>query len=78
MSASGELDELLLDEILGFELATNELRFLPRRRIGEGAKRAADDQLRLHPLGITEELRHPAIGRPRGWWDCLVCSEGGR
>jgi len=70
-SASGELDEPLLDEILGFELATNELRFLPRRRIGEDAMRAAGDQLRLHPLVRLVRFSH----EPRRLLELLAAAE---
>ncbi len=53
-----ELDEPLLEEILSFELATNELRFLPRRALAEEAARSAGDGLRLHPLVRVVHFRH--------------------
>ena len=53
-----ELDEPLLEEVLSFELATNELRFLPRRALGEEAEHSAGDGLALHPLVRVVRFRH--------------------
>jgi len=47
---AGELDEPLLEEVLEFELATNELRFLPRRELSLGPGRGDGTSIRLHPL----------------------------
>jgi hypothetical protein len=55
---SGELDEPLLEEVLAFELATNELRFLPRRQLEAAASSAAGERLRLHPLVRLIWFRH--------------------
>ena len=55
---AGELDEPLLEEVLDFELATNELRFLPRRQLAEQAESSAGDRLRLHPLVRIVHFRH--------------------
>jgi len=55
---SGELDEPLLEEILAFELAANELRFLPRRQLAEAARSATGPGLRLHPLVRLVRFRH--------------------
>jgi hypothetical protein len=56
--AAGELDEPLLDEVLEFELATNELRFLPRRRLSQEVAAGDGTSLRLHPLVRLVSFRH--------------------
>ncbi len=68
---SGKLDEPLLEEVLAFELATNELRFLPRRQIAERAARAVGPQLRLHPLARVVRFRH----EPRALLERLAAME---
>jgi hypothetical protein len=68
---SGEVNEPLLDEILAFELATNELRFLPRRRLGEDAARATGQGLRMHPLVRLVRFRH----EPRKLLELLAAAE---
>jgi hypothetical protein len=55
---SGELDEPLLEEILDFELASNELRFAPRRRLEERAAASRGTRPRLHPLVRVVWFRH--------------------
>ena len=55
---AGELVEPLLEEVLAFELATNELRFLPRRRIREQAPGEVGPRVRLHPLVRIVRFRH--------------------
>lgn len=55
---SAELDEPLLMDVLAFELATNELRFLPRRRLAEDAQNSTGQGLRLHPLVRLVRFRH--------------------
>jgi hypothetical protein len=47
---AGELDEPLLEEVLEFELATNELRFLPRRELSRDPGLGDGTSIRLHPL----------------------------
>jgi hypothetical protein len=56
-----EAGDLLLKEVLDFELAVHGLRFLPRRRIIEEMNRAGKldrPSLRLHPLVRLVEFRH--------------------
>lgn len=54
----GELDDPLLEEVLDFELATNELRFLPRRKIEAELETAAGPRVKLHPLVRLVRFRH--------------------
>ena len=58
LAASGELDEPLLEEVLAFELATNELRFLPRRQVAAGLSGVDGARVRLHPLVRLVWFRH--------------------
>jgi hypothetical protein len=55
---AGEIDEPLLEEILSFELAANELRFLPRRQIAERSTEVDGSRLQLHPLVRVVRFRH--------------------
>jgi len=55
---SGELVEPLLEEVLAFELATNELRFLPRRRILAHLEPVNGSLVQLHPLVRLVPFRH--------------------
>jgi hypothetical protein len=55
---SGELDEPLLAEVLTFELATNDLRFAPRRQIGTPIGSDGDGHVILHPLVRLVRFRH--------------------
>ena len=58
---SEELDEPLLEELLDYELATKELRFLPRRRLAEDSANG-EGALVLHPLVRLVHFRHdPAV-----------------
>jgi len=59
LAAAGELDEPLLEEVLAFELATNDLRFLPRRQLAAAAPANRDaGRVRLHPLVRLVRFRH--------------------
>jgi hypothetical protein len=54
---AGKLDDPLLREVLDFELAVAELRFLPRRKITRAAV-PGEERLRLHPLVRLVHFRH--------------------
>ena len=64
LERTGELEEPLLDEILDFESAANELRFLPRRQLAARAQSSAGAGVRLHPL--VRLVRFGTIRR-RSW-----------
>jgi hypothetical protein len=55
---TGAIEEPLLEEILSFELAANELRFLPRRQIAQRPADACGSRLALHPLVRLVRFRH--------------------
>lgn len=55
---SGELEEALLEETLAFELATNDLRFAPRRQIVARVGGEVGTAVRLHPLVRIVRFRH--------------------
>jgi hypothetical protein len=55
---SGELVEPLLQEILAFELATNDLRFAPRRQIERCIANNVGSGISLHPLVRLVRFRH--------------------
>jgi hypothetical protein len=61
---AGEIQNAYLRETLDFELALNELRFLPRRRIVSELARAEEGglaSLRLHPLTRMTFFRHEPV-----------------
>jgi len=55
---SGELDDPLVAEVLDFELATNDLRFAPRRQLSTDSGSGAGGSVSLHPLVRLVRFRH--------------------
>lgn len=55
---SGELEDAVLEEVLEFELATNDLRFAPRRQIVTRIAGDVGNAVSLHPLVRLVRFRH--------------------
>jgi hypothetical protein len=62
--SAGHVEDPFLDEVLHFELAVNQLHFLPRRQIKQqlDAQRGAQgDQIRVNPLIRLIAFRHEPL-----------------